>query len=176
MTTITRTLGAHGFFFRDGTAYTVPSSGTASRTSKPGATDPAWVDLGVIDEIEVTKASEEHEIFAPSPGKKRLYDVIEGKSQLTLKIGAQELSPLLVELIFGTAALTASSAQFNPLEGASTKGWLKLQFYDQTDASVIVVDVFCFFKHEGGLKFGSEPVKGSITARVLHSTLNTGSL
>jgi hypothetical protein len=169
-------LGNHGFFFRDGDSYTVPSSGTAGRASKPGAADTGWVDLGILSEVTIQHEREERDIFAPTPGTLRLYDVIETKRQLKINLSAQEMSPLAWELLFGTLKLTSASTQYNPFEGVTKKGWLKLQQYGQSDALFNTVDVFVQMKISGDLSFGDNIVAATFEARVLHSTLNTGTL
>jgi hypothetical protein len=169
-------LGNHGFFFRDGASFTVPTAGTAGRTSKPGAADTGWIDLGILSEATIQHEREERDIFAPTPGVMRLYDVIETRRQLSINLTAQEMSPLAFELLFGTLALTNASTQYNPLEGATKKGWLKLQQYGQNDAIFNTVDVFVQLKVSGELSFGDNIVAAKFEARVLHSTLNTGTL
>ena len=176
MTTGSVILGNHGFFFRDGGSFTVPSSGTAGRSSKPGAADTGWIDLGILSEISVQHQREERDIFAPTPGTLRLYDTIETKRQLNVKLTAQEMSPLAFELLFGTLALTSASTQYNPLEGATKKGWLKIQSYNQSDAIFNTVDLYVAIKVSGELTFGDNIVSAQFEARVLHSTLNTGTL
>jgi hypothetical protein len=169
-------VGSHANFFRDGDAFTVPSSGTASRSSKPGAADTAWIDLGIVQDVGVTHDMDEREVYAPTPGKLRLFDIIATKDRLSLKLTLNEMSPLAFELLFGTLALTNASTQFNPLEGLTKKGWLKLQQYNQSDAAFNVLDVYCHLKVDGEVRFDDNIVNVSLMARVLHSTLNTGTL
>lgn len=176
MNTNSVVLGNHAFFFRDGAAYTVPSAGTAGRSSKPGAADTGWIDLGIISSVSLQHERDEKEVFAPSPGTLRLYDIVETKRQLTLKLKCDQLSPLMFEAMWGTLALTSASTQYNPLEGTIKKGWIKLQQYGADDALVNTVDVFVALKISGEVAFGDNLVSAEFEARVLHSTLNTGSL
>src|ERR1700692_1120477 len=92
-------IGNHASFFHDAAAFTIPSAGTAGRASKPGATDPVWVDLGILSDIGVTHARDEREIYAPTPGQLRLYDVIETKRKMSFKMACEEMSPLAFELL-----------------------------------------------------------------------------
>src|SRR5579885_1036421 len=94
-------LGAHAWFFRDGDAYTVPAGGNASRTAKPGATDPKWLDFGIVD-IAIAPKMETKEIWRPAPAVKELEDIIAFKRQLDFKVKKQELSALDFEMIFQT--------------------------------------------------------------------------
>jgi hypothetical protein len=180
MNTSARGIGTHTWFFRDGAAYTVPGAGTASRTAKPGATDPAYIDTGVITgfKVDPTKGASV-EIWAPTPGKLRLWDEIELKAGMQLDFTFEEMSPLAFELIFGTLALTAASTQYNPLEGAAMKkGWLHVQQYDQNDALFNTCDFFVSLKVSGQIDFTSDSknVVVPVRAAVLHSTLNSGTL
>lgn len=169
-------LGSHAFFFRDGVAYTVPGAGTASRTSKPGAADTGWIDLGILSEVTVQHQREEREVFAPTPGALRLYDVKETKRLLGVNLTTVDMSPLAFELLWGTLALTNASTQFNPLEGQTKKGWLKLQQYKDDDSLFVTVDLFVQLKVSGEVAMGDNLVGCQYEAKVLHSTLNTGTL
>jgi hypothetical protein len=169
-------LGSHAHFVRDGTAFTVPSAGTSSRTSKPGAADTSWVNLGILSEVSVQHQREERDVFAPTPGVLRLYDVKETRRQLMVNLTTMDMSPLAFELLWGTLALTSNSTQFNPLEGATKKGWLKLQQYGDTDALFVTVDLYVQLKISGEVTMGDNLVSCQYEARVLHSTLNTGTL
>ena len=176
MTTGSVILGSHGFFFRDGASFTVPSSGTAGRASKPGAADTGWIDLGIIQEVSLQHEREEKEVFAPVPGILRLYDIIETKRQITAKLTGMEMSPLMFELIFGTLALTSASTQYNPLEGVTKKGWLKLQSYKQDDTLFNTVDMYGVIKISSEVKLSGDIVSADYEFRLLHSIYNTGTL
>jgi hypothetical protein len=176
MITAPRIIGNHVHYFRDGDPFTVPANGLAGRNAKPAAADPAWIDFGLINNLEVDHERTEVEIYAPTPGQLRLYDVLETKRKLTIKFECDELSALAFELAFGTAALTALTANYNPLAGAVKKGWIKVQQYDQYDALVNTVDAYVHIKSTGGLKFDDNNVKAQIEALVLHSALNEGTL
>jgi hypothetical protein len=177
MHTIPRVLsGLHINFYRDGTAFTVPSAGTAGRNAKPGASDPGWVYLGKILEGTANPEVEEREVHAAVPGAIRLYDVVEVSRELTLEFTCQELNPLAIEAAFGTQALTAASTQFNPLAGTGIKGWLKVQSYDSYQNLVMTVDLYCHIKLNGGLEFNRDLVNPDFTAQVLWAEPTTGSL
>jgi len=177
MNTAAKIIGNHVFFFPDGANFTVPANGTAGRNSKPGAADAGWIDFGIVDSLGVNHQREEKKIFAPTPGQKRLHDVLETKRELEIKIDCEEMSAKAFELTWGTLALTAAAnQQYNPLEGSVKKGWIKIQQYDQDDQLVNTVDVYCRLKVDGEVKYDDNEVKTPITLSVLHSTLNTGTL
>lgn len=176
MNTAAIVAGNHLFFFAEGIAYTVPSSGTAAREAKPGAADTGWIDLGTVRDVGITLEGDEKETWRATPGVKRLYDVITTKRAVTIKATLEELSPTAMELIFGSLRLTSASTQYNPLEGVTKKGWLKIQQYDQTDTIFNTVDIWVRIKASGEISFGDDIVTVPIEAKSLHSTLNTGTL
>jgi hypothetical protein len=176
LTTGLRVVGNHIFFFPDGLAFTVPTAGTCGREVKPGAADTAWISCGIIDTAKIKKNSEVVEQYAPLPGARRLYDKVETKRGLKITFNTKELSALAVEHLLGTLALTSSSTQYNPLEGVTKKGWLKIQQYDQSDTIINTVDVFVYLTIERDTEFGEKEVEIEFSADVLHSTLNTGTL
>lgn len=171
-------LGSHAFFFPDGNAYTVPGAGTAGRSAKPGATDPAWIDLGIVNGApESPVESEKIEIFAPTPGRLELYDVLETKRKRKGKIKVKELSALAIQILRRTAALTSASTQYNTLEGSLVKGWLKLQRYDQTDTIRDTEDLFVHLEVTGEIEMGGDGLaEVEFEYTVLHSIYNTGTL
>lgn len=172
-----RIIGNHAFFAIEGASYTVPSSGTVGREAKPGAADTSWIDVGVLDSVSIDPTTrEEVKIHAPTPGRYRLYDVLEHSNELGVSLKCKELSALVVQALFGTLTLTTASTQYNPLEGAEIRGWLKIQQYDQLDALFNTVDVFVHLKLNGALEFGRALVEPELMGSVLHSTLNTGTL
>lgn len=153
-------------------------AGTASRTFRPGANDPELIDVGVCEECSDSReVGNEIEIWTPSPGKLVLNDVIENKHKLMLKFTAQEWGPFSHEVLYLTEALDSSSTQFNPLEGGTKKGWLKVQRYDQDNNLRLVMDLYGKIKISGDVQFGgSDIIKPQFEFLVLHSTLNTGTL
>jgi hypothetical protein len=176
MTTAPRVVGNHAYFFRDGDPFTVPGAGTASRTSLPGAEDPAWIDLGVILDAAVEKSSEEREVWAPNPGRIELHDIVETKRNLVHKFTAQEMSPFMFEVLYGTDALEAASTDYTALEGDTKKGWLMLEQYDQNDVLINTVFSYVFLKIAGEVSMGDQLVTAPFEARQLISTLNAGTL
>lgn len=181
MQTVARGIGTHTWFFRDGADFTVPAAGTASRTAKPSAEDPAWIDTGVISgfKTDPTKGSATVEIWAPAPGRLRLFDEIELKTGLQLDFTFEEMSPLAFELVFGTLPLDPNATQYNPLAGGRLrKGWLHVQQYDNDDALFNTCDFYVALKVSGQIDWASDSknVIVPVVAGVLHSPLNTGTL
>jgi hypothetical protein len=164
-------IGTHAFFAREATS-------TSSRTVKPAANAASWIKFGVIEESGAEPTSEEKEVWAPSPGQLVLHDVIEIKRGLSFKFKVKEMSKLMFELLFGTLDLSSGTTniQYNPLEGVAKKGWLKVQHYGHDNALINVVDVWTHLKIAGEVTFGEDIVSFPVEARVLHSTLNTGTL
>jgi hypothetical protein len=172
------TLGSHAFFFPDGATWTASGGGTSSRTAKPPAADAAWINLGiVVGATESPIESEKIDIFAPTPGVLRKYDVVETKRQRKGKLKVKELSPLALQILYRTLALTESSTQYNTLEGKLVKGWLKVQRYDQNDSIRITEDLFVVLEVVSDVEMGGDGLaEVEFEYDVLHSTLNTGTL
>lgn len=169
-----KTLAGHAYFFREGAAYTVPEAGTASRTAKPNATDPKWLDFGNVS-LKPKNSTEVDEIMGGAPGKRVLMDVVETSAKMSIEIKCKELSNIIFELLFGAESLEAGG-QYNPLEGGEVKGWLKFQQYDQKNALINTVDVYVYLKRPSDLDEGEKTVSATIEALVLWSSLNTGNL
>lgn len=168
------TLAGLAYFYRDGAAFTLPAPGTVSRTAKPGATDPGWLDLGHVD-INTKATVSEEVIKRNMPGRRVDYDVLQTGRELTHNLTLHELQNLVFELLFGATDLTAAG-QYNPLEGGNVKGWLKVQEYNQNDTLINTHDVYVYVKPPGDFKRDDKYVRCEVEMRVLWSSLNTGNL
>lgn len=158
------------FFAREGTAFTVPSAGTVSRTAKPGAADSAWGDLGPIAEGKIQTDVQERDVRR----RGRLVDVLEHGHDTKITGTLEEFGPQASQLLFRHLA-GVSTGQFNPLESRKAiKGWLKCQIYDEDDTSIITVEVYVRIKLTGAVDFDGQGPRPPFEARVLHSLLNTG--
>ncbi|HEY0966929.1 MAG TPA: hypothetical protein VGD88_06040 [Opitutaceae bacterium] len=172
-------LACHAYFFPEGKAFTSPSAGTASRTSKPDGSETTWLAAGVS---EWTKSPNNtiQDFMAPAPGARVLYDRIATKKGLILKGKWMEMSNLIYKMLHGAAAafpITGAGGQFNPLEGDPIiRGWLQLQVYDHKNVLVSTEDYYVALNIPGDVEFGENLVDVNVEAHVLFSTLNTGSL
>ncbi len=172
-------LGKHGWFFREGDAYTEPSAGTCAAESKPDAEDPAYIDIGAIEDWEDdVSGGQDVEVWRPSPGRLVLKDVLEIKPKFTAKFTTGEMGPLAVESFYRTSQkLDGSSVQFNPLSGRLRKGWFHSQLYSQDDVLISSMDLWGRLKCTGGIKSSDGSlVKPTWELLVLYSSLNTASL
>jgi hypothetical protein len=170
-------IGTHARFFRNGSAFTVPSAGTAGRNSKPGSGDAGWIDLGVIGDAGINPQVEEIEVWAPSPGRKVLHDVIHTKGQTTIKLTLQEFGPFVLELVERSAALDGASTTFAPLAALNKKGWLEVKHYSQGDDTVVSESYYYVqLKVAGEVPLGDGLVAVQIEARVLNSSVDGGSV
>ena len=177
LTKDTYVIGTHAYFQLEGAAFTSPVAGVVGRESKPDASDTGWIDLGVIEDAEDNLTDTEIEVYKASPGRLRLYDVINVKDKLTIKVTCKELSPLAVQTLYRCQPLTPTSTQFNPLGGKSVKGWLKIQRYDQNDQQRMIMDVYVRLKVSSAVKFGGDALaETEFEALVLQSTQNTATL
>ncbi len=163
--------------FRSGSAFTVPSAGTAGQESKPGATDPAWIDIGGIVDLEPEPKFEEKELRVPAvQGGKVLKKVVEVNRELNISFTAKELSFLGIELIFGAQALNSASTTFNPLGGYAKEFWVQILQKTETGILYNTVDVYCYVKAKGGVKHDGGFVDVPIMCRTLNSSLNVGAI
>lgn len=170
-------VGNHAWFVRKGDSFTLPSPGTVDSDAKPGATDTIWIPMEQITDLTVEPKSEVKPIYAPTPGQLRLVGKKETKRELTVTFTIQKLSAFMFELMFKTGPLTGSGPeQYNPLEGATTYGWLKVQQYDDNDVLLNTFDGWSVLMVSGGVSFGDDIVQPTIQADILHSPLNTGQL
>lgn len=159
------------------TAGTVTMTGTASATLKPGPNDGGWIEVGTCEECTVSKSQEDIELWGPSPGKLVLQELLEIKSKLTLKFTVNQLSALVIEVLYQADELDSTSTQFNPLGGSQKRGWIKMEQYGHDDALVLVLDVWCRIRISGDVNFGgTDAVKPQFEAFILDSRLNTGTL
>jgi len=168
-------LGSHAFFFREASVYTVPSAGTCAAESKPGAADPAWINLGPITAAEVAEAAGEVvEQWAPLPGRLRRKNIFRTKEKLDLDLTVNEVTPLALQAIFRTEALAGSDAEVtNPLEGTTLRGWLKLQLYDQADDLRFALDQWCELRVNGAVSIDpGKLLEVKFSASGLYSSAN----
>lgn len=181
----TLTSGNHFYVALEGTAYAagaagsvLTGAGTSGRTNKPAAADPSWHYGGIVSSLSVEPQREEREVFAPSPGPLRLHDVIESKRQLNFTFTCEQMSRLVLILLYGADANLMGDAQvqFNPLEGRTIRAWCKIQQYAQDDDQWLVTDVFAHLKVASAVAMGDEVVKADIVARTLNSGLNTSTI
>lgn len=173
-------IGVQGFFVPNGTAFTIPAAGIASRTAKPGATDTSWLDMGVFkdNDFGFEKKQEARDVFAAAPGNIVLYDEILTKGEVDFKMGACQLSPFYFSLMFGAQALSQSGTNqvYNPLAAPTVHGWLKTEWYDDQNNLLNVLDHWVSLKTDGEIKFGDNVVTVNLMARGLYSSLNVGTL
>lgn len=173
-------VGSHAHFFATGLAYTIPNpGGNASRTAKPGPTDPAWLDLGEGD-WKKSNTGKTVDFMAPAPGIRVLKKKIPTTRGLKLKGKLMEVQNLIWQMLLSTATLPASPAeggQYNPLAGDPfVEGWLKIQQYNQANELINTMDVFVVMNIPGDVDFGEGPVDIDVEADVCQSTLNSGTL
>jgi hypothetical protein len=164
-------------FFRSVDAFTSPSSGTAAREAQPGDDDEGWIDLGIVQDVDIETTSEEIEVWKPTPGKLRLNNILELKHDQKIMFTLKDLSPLAVELMTGSGELDGSSTTFTPLARTGLNGWLMLDWYDQGDTERINGRWWVQLKVDGAVPVGGgRYTEVRCSARVLYSTLNEATL
>jgi hypothetical protein len=183
LTAGSKAIGTHVLFFPETNTFTkdvtnsTVSATPASRTAKPGSSDTGWIDIGVIDgDFKLKPASgQEVKIMKPSPGRLRLYDVLQLKEEVSFSFTLSEINQLAMEIMYkGALGMTG---QFTPLEGSEKRGWIKLEQYDQADAQFLIGDFWAILNVTGDVDFGGgDIVKPAFEAKMLFSTLNTFTL
>lgn len=172
-------LGKHAFFFREGDPFTVPSAGTCGVSSKPDATDPAFIDFGpIVDWDHDFKPGKTEEVWGPQPGRLQLSDEVDIKVKMMLKFTVEQVSALPLEIFYRTTQkLTSAGGQFNPNSAQTRRGWLHIELYDQNDEFALSLDAWGRMRVTGGVagKDGGL-MKPTLEHTVYYSTLNTGLL
>ncbi len=140
--------------------------------------DAGWAEFGKVDKLSVTHDKDEKEVYAPSPSRLELDDVLINKRKTTIKFDTQELGDLSFELAFGCKPADAVTGQYNPGSGDVVKGWLHVEQFgaDSDVVPVNVVDIYSYLSLSGDLTFDDNVIKTSVQALRLRSTLNTGAL
>lgn len=177
-------LGANAVFFREGDTFTkdianqTVTATAASAAARPGTEDAGWIDLGIIEDADVTSEATDVERWGCKPGKLHLLDVVEVKSKLKVKLTTNEAGALAAEHLFRTSAeLGGATDDFIPLSGGTKRGWLQVQMYDETNTLRVMFVGWVRLKVTGGLKAGgSDFVKPTWEADLLYSTLNAGTI
>ena len=169
-------IGSHVYIFREGDSFTIPTAGTCSSTSKPGSTDAGWIDLGIIKTGSVAHGRTTNKIYAPLPGARRLAKVINTMHELSAKWTLQEISPIVIQMLFGTLPLGVSSTQYNPLEAPDLNAWVKFQWYSETDVLLNTVDHWAMLQINSTNIGDDKPFEAEVEFFGLYSTYNTGTL
>lgn len=169
-------IGVQAKFFPNGSAFTLPSAGTASTTALPGPTDPAWIPIGMISEFTETPTFEHVAVYAPVPGRKRKVQSLMVKSDRVMKMTVQELSPFILQCIFSSGALTGSSSSFDPNSGVPIQGWMIVERYNQADQKLATTTEWVSVKVSGDVTYGDQLTTVELEAEVLDNSLAIGSL
>jgi len=164
-------------FVPEGTAFTVPVSGTTTKTTKPGSGDAAWNagNMGDIMELQFSPESEVAQVKGGSPGGLMTKDLYEISRDIKITFKSQQMDPTFLRLAFSTLPLTTGSSQGNPLEGkALVKGWIKMQAYDADNILRVVGDIWVGLRLTGMEQWsGRNIVGGTFEAQTLFSQYNT---
>lgn len=171
-------VGTQVRFAREGVTSASPA-GPVTSLLKPVVDDVAWISLGTVAEGESEYSEQIREIMSPINGAKHLTDVLVYARDLKITITLEDYSDVISALRFGHLPLAGGAGgQFNPMERVKPlKGWIKLQETEAANGSdVTVLDAWVFLQLSGALSMGEQGPKPQVVARVLYSTLNTGTL
>lgn len=170
--------GTHAYFLIEGTAYTLPSSGTVSSSTIPDSTDTSWASnkLPTIKDFELDPGNAQLlEVMAPSPGVLQRSEVVQVGSKPVWSFTFSQVDALAYQLFLQTLPITNSSTQANPNERADTvRGVLKLQIYDDKNNLNLVIDCWGIFTPKGSLKFDPNNLtEWQAEFRPLFATINS---
>lgn len=175
-------IGSQAWFIREGTAFTLPSAGTAGAAALPAANDPLWdttTDVTLIGNIESSTdetSTEEKKVYGPSPGHLEVIAAVQTKFDRMLRFTVVDFGPLALELMTRSGALTQASSTFTPFASPVKRGWLKVQRYDQADALVYTERIWGILEIDGAVTFGDDFVKPSFVFKVQRNALAGGTL
>lgn len=164
-----QSLGIHFFFVRDGL-------NSASVSAKPSS----WLNLGVVDDLDIDPKDKLSEIIGPAPGRRDRLDVVLTERVIDFSANLKQVASQIWQLAWGSlpfdATTTPTDYQFNPNEGGLVKGWAKFQGYDHDNVLRVNVEMWCALQLASPLKLGADVVSPQVRGLVIRNTLNTGSM
>lgn len=154
-----------------------PEANGFSATTKPSQ-DADWLAAGHVSELVIDPQVTERVVRAAAPGKVRRLDVVETARETNVRVTLEQTNRWLYESIFGADTLAAGTdVQFNPEEGGTLRGWVKLAAYDQDDTLALTVDLWCRIKAAGPMTIGTgNSITCELELQTLYSSLNTGQI
>ena len=159
------------------TGDTTTSVASVSRGALPGVAAAVWQSLGIIKKPEWNPGNQTPiEIDAPMPGTIGPWEILRAAQKPVLTLTLSQVNYLTVQMLFGTLALSTSSAQANPLEGAGQiYCWVKLQVYRQkTNTLWLSGDTFGEIILKDSIDLDpKKAVEATFEIRLLHSALNS---
>jgi len=176
---------SHVKFFREGNAFTVPSSGTASRTALPGKTDTGWAYLGALEQLtEGNKPQVTVKVYGADPegaepGRKQMKNILRGKFERMLKLTTKEFSNSILELLVRSGAQVISPgafADYVPGGRSAIRGWIWfVQYNADNDALIREEMLFCEVIIEDDVTWDGDDAPGFVlSCTQLLSTLTSG--
>jgi hypothetical protein len=163
--------------FLEGVAFTSPAAGVASAAAKPDIDDTGWIDAGPMKWTK-KNTSKTEDYMSGVGGPYMVEDVIalSRGQDYTTKIEKQ--SPLAVSLQDAPAAplSDAGATTYNPLAGSPVlRAWVHKEDRDQFGVLLKTTEVWCALFVDSTNE-DDKATETGLTARVLFSTLNVGTL
>lgn len=174
MISASRVVGNRIYIVQSGAAFTVPSAGTVSNSTKPGSADASWVDLGVVDDFSIKKNAKKIEVYGPRPGRRVRTKTLETNVSHDIEFTGKELGVTAYQNLFRSASLTPASTVYNPTAGPTWEGFMKVEQYDQDDVLINTFDVWGMLSVDN-VDFGADVVSPKYMFMVAFSTQNVGS-
>lgn len=176
---------SHVKFFREGRAFTVPTSGNASATARPGRADDGWIYLGALEQfVESNKPNVTVKVYGADPegeepGRKQMKNILRGKFERVLKLTTKEFSNTVLELLVRSGVQVASPgaiADYVPGGRSAIKGWIWLKQYNADNDTLIREEMlWCEVIIEEDVTWdGDDSAQFVLTCTQLLSALNSG--
>jgi hypothetical protein len=152
---------------------------TVSTTGGKPDTNPTtnWPELGTVTDFEPQNKQTSVTKYKPVPGGMVPRDKILLMNEMTYMVSLQEMSLVVLEILFGASRPDLTTGAFVP--GGMTglvKGWFKVQQYNQLSALVNSMDIWGSLEIKP-YKFQSGKLDDyALEITQLYSTLNTGAI
>lgn len=147
-----------GYWFPSGSAFTLPSAGTASATARPNhepaittpttaaSIDTGWLPLGALESSKNSaKPGINLKPFASltGTGVKTIAQVIQGNIERTFTAMLLARSPFAISLVYRTPIIVDSGSNtecpaVTPDSQAVQNGWLYYELYDASTANLML--------------------------------------
>jgi hypothetical protein len=111
-----------------------------AKTSVPSS----FTDIGTVSRFSPAVARKERIVEGPIDAGGRIVtkDIIEYGHMFNFTAHVEDVSPLLFESLFQTAASLAAGSTFTPQAGVTLKGWVQIKEYDEQDLEIWNVKMY----------------------------------
>lgn len=178
-------IGNHVAFAVEGSTITEDPEVNTSRENTPSSGVPGgfvgveslsgpWVTIPCLETASVeSKEQGAEEVYCPTGGTYGLEEEVGGRVTTTLDFTAQNITPLLAQLIYGTATVPdAATANIVPGKRASIKGWIILDQYDHKENLMARIKAYGKLMLNGTVEMGDKVVKPKLRFKIMEADNN----